>query len=1415
MISIKTAHTVFNKSKDRLFSKLDFDNLTPQQAAVFKRGIKVYGTFWGKMAACFGKAVRLVDANKHVWYVNKNSLRRFVKGIDHTGQLPNLDRLIKDLQDYENFLKAVQVDGLVLRDGPAKFKRDFKIAFAAIRQNPQAVEYIAPELLDSFEIQNCVLASNYSLSKDSPSFLKLNRPFVLRQFRQDSQRFNFISPQLLHDPEILKEALDQGYRLSNDSPLSLKQNRELALALVATDPAQFPFIGSELQVDPFVQQLMQHGKPFKLSPEAPDFLKTNRIFIERQLSIHPQRFDFVARELLLDRSLQAYATSKGYRLTEQSPEDLKRDLFFIKEQLGVKPTILELLAPEIIAQREIYQTAISHGYRLTSESSASVRSNKAFMLFQIGLNANNLNLAHPDLLNDPDIIKMARNYYLSEDSPEALKRNKPLFIDQIKRNVNVFNYAAPELLNDLELQELALENGYKLKANSSGILKKNKDFILLHLAYHTLFLPFVAPELANDPDFRRIIDARNGYFLTHDSPAILKRSMLVVKKLLAKNPQTVDFVAPELLEKIDVTQIARYRLSENSPGVVRRNMPLVLNQIALNADALNFVDPALLNDQNVLNCALQKGYVLSEVSPDLLKQNKNFVLLSLAIKKYGQIPPQWQNDPEINQLIRDKHLLSAGSPLALKRSKIFVLKQVEQNPQLLDFAAPELFDDKEIINAAVRKGYRLGNTAPDKLKADRSFLLTQLRRNPNAIDFASHLLLNDLEIIQTALEYGYRLNADSPPKLKENETLVVDQVTKDPVRFRFAAEKLKERSDIYHSAYPRQKKLKEAYDAYELVSLALTWAARSLPENPPEELKFDLAAYYILSQATLEHDCAGDSLKLSDRVIVYDQVLTLPEMEKLSKLTDEQLNENDRENLRRFKKVYLPGGKSIFLNLAPDALSSLNHFNNPLRLKKQLQGANLEDFTAEWVRASREGRLPVFNPPLYEINLEIKAIAKALKEQFDAVDPSLFFKPFLKIGFDLFVQKKIINEDNRYYYPLGKRMGTIAAWHLLTSAHRILQDNERKIVLWQGGLTLSILNNNYFTDAKMTTPFLAPQLTALSGKLASEQDIPLCTDEAFDFCKEFTLLKEHDKASLLALVEKRVLGLFENPSKDEKKSTEEFWQNNLFQKESFERLVKMAEKLEKVGALLYFRYMLKHYNEFLDEIEFDDAGKLKEVVLDERRSPLAHKEMVEKYFPEYKIDLPERFISPCFDRNREPVGNKTIDQLVEKLFYKEPNSEHAGSCCVAAVAQAIAGNYDRKTGQLLGSDLSLDQKWIAAVRKAASAYILDNPADFVDFVDTAKIESQSERIKAVKTFAKNVLSNGHYFSTAELKAISAIVGRPVFIIDRNMGPRVEPDGTIKMEKINHQLNADPIYLYRQHSHYDHLRPKRIGTTPIV
>lgn len=648
-----------------------------------------------------------------------------------------------------------------------------------------------------------------------------------------------------------------------------------------------------------------------------------------------------------------------------------------------------------------------------------------------------------------------------------------------------------------------------------------------------------------------------------------------------------------------------------------------------------------------------------------------------------------------------------------------------------------------------------------------------------------------------------------------------------------------------------------AKDMNEMFKCAMNWASmriRLIPKGKMlssqksvlDKIHHQLAAFYIIMHSKIDPGCIdGAYLSISKaglkEVAAYPHAISLEEIEKINAKKPAERTKIEEEKLKKIRIVHelgtnrhtQQGHTAQILVTHPDPLSSPLTPNDPVRAKELLQQlVKAQDnfytqFAQHLLSPILKQHVPIRNSAeSREFRSHIESMGKALQELYGNYNAATekAIASTLKSSFLKLANLKIFNEDN--LYMIHDISSVHAAWLLFSNA-----EFDRKKIKFSpdedNEFTLRISSSQSFLDltTSTNTPFSLCDGSPLTGFFNGEAGSIFTALTHSDLTNLLKQIKQLSPTQKLAIENKFILDaeatandspLTDNRLKEELSKKMKTTIND----KDFAVVKKVYNQLERVGLLIRDRFLGKYKEELEANIEFNSDGQIATVKNSQtsvplvRRSDEEHAQIIATYFPGKNIPLPERQIAPCFDPAVDNMRNLSGKKCIDALFHNPRSHGSAGNCCTGALAQAVFGQYDSITGQLLGEDVSRNSPLIRQIRQAIGNYMKSNPEDFLDVIDCSSSDMSIKREYVLRR-ANLIMQSTEWLTSVEIKAFSHIVGRPIHII-RSENIRINKSTNMirTTAEFNNHFDAEPIYLYLENeSHYDHLRPRRIGSIP--
>jgi hypothetical protein len=450
---------------------------------------------------------------------------------------------------------------------------------------------------------------------------------------------------------------------------------------------------------------------------------------------------------------------------------------------------------------------------------------------------------------------------------------------------------------------------------------------------------------------------------------------------------------------------------------IRNNRSLLLMAGKLDGSILMFASEELRRDKSLRNACLKYNYEYPPQGPEELRVDNLHVLEDYGFKtKYPQ---------------SGIHITSTKSletiPDDFKSNRSVVLDIVSQNGMLLQYAALELQNDKELVLAAVSNSQYL-NYAFKKWKDDYDVVCASIKYSGDTLQYASERLKDDLEIVKLAikhkkvnLKYGstrLRNNVEiysdildlqyCLEEIRRNKKLVLLAIRRNGMQLQYCSKELQNDEDVVFTAVSQHRQ-------------ALQFASEEIRNN------VDVVLRVIDFPSSLEPcspiEFASERLKNSSFIVLYTLRQHPHNLKILEQVSTELLSNRDFV----LKAVTFSG--DVYSHLSESLLNDreiiqAGKYYNSNKLKsyfekyssdKQLfieclaKDCRILAFASRELRNDKQVILAAVNSKLgrSRINLQQDYIDTNMKE-----DPEIYLKILKVYGDKAYKAKKLLTNKN-------------------------------------------------------------------------------------------------------------------------------------------------------------------------------------------------------------------------------------------------------------------------------------------------------------------------------------------------------------------------------------------------------------------
>ena len=299
----------------------------------------------------------------------------------------------------------------------------------------------------------------------------------------------------------------------------------------------------------------------------------------------------------------------------------------------------------------------------------------------------------------------------------------------------------------------------------------------------------------------KAFDARTPRFITENeecAKASIERDIDSYNFIGVPSANLKSIVSVKALTK-------RYILHGKSPFFLKENYAVALNSISLDVKSADYVewykicsfDKSKTKTKNLIDKVVEKGYVLHEGSPYLLKKDNAVALKSINLDVNSAdffVWPSSSNPDDvqnlINTIVEKGYVLHSESPFILSENYAVVLKSISLDVNSADYVDWQRFGNKEektnLINTIIQKGYILHKKSPFCLKDNYAVILNSISLDVNSADYVDWESLEENntkeemdELLALLIEKGYVLNENSPFYLAGNYEVAKNSINLD------------------------------------------------------------------------------------------------------------------------------------------------------------------------------------------------------------------------------------------------------------------------------------------------------------------------------------------------------------------------------------------------------------------------------------------------------------------------------------------------------------------------------------------------------------------------------------------------------------------------------------------------------------
>nr|CAG4714939.1 unnamed protein product [Naegleria fowleri] len=325
----------------------------------------------------------------------------------------------------------------------------------------------------------------------------------------------------------------------------------------------------------------------------------------------------------------------------------------------------------------------------------------------------------------------------------------------------------------LENRELKYENFFPVE------YMNDKEFVLNHIKKYGYGLKNASTQLQQDREFVLKVVQQKGDELQFASQNILNDKEMQLAAVKQFPDACVFFSSSEFKKD---NEFALKMVQQNGlillyvPNTLENYREIVLAAVKQNGEALNWAHGNLAMDKEIaLEAIKQNKKALRFVAEDLLLDYE-FMLtaLKLIFPEFSHLTTfDYSNKDIMMKLVQENGMLLEFASDELKNDRDIVLNAVNNNGNALEFASDGLKNDIEITFLAVKNAYFALYNVCSEFKSDKQVVLSAVHRHGSSLKFASDDLKNDKEVVMAAVrQNGYALSYASDDMKNDIEVVL-------------------------------------------------------------------------------------------------------------------------------------------------------------------------------------------------------------------------------------------------------------------------------------------------------------------------------------------------------------------------------------------------------------------------------------------------------------------------------------------------------------------------------------------------------------------------------------------------------------------------------------------------------------------
>ena len=411
--------------------------------------------------------------------------------------------------------------------------------------------------------------------------------------------------------------------------------------------------------------------------------------------------------------------------------------------------------------------------------------------------------------------------------PDEFKNNREIVLEAVRHSGGELKFASEQLRDDEEIVLAAIEKYGRALEYASPRLKEKRELIMQAVKSNGFALQFVGDKFKNDRELAFEAVKSKAYAIQYISNR-LKADKEIAEEAIRKDGLSAQFIDSTLQADKDIGLLA---VGDNKHAIYYLDESLMLDKDVLsvlydrNKYVLEFLKTGHSTHENefIDYCTEDNifyKYLLKETMDGNKKAEEYFLKVFSgfckksreygnheAMNKYDAVQEyvlkKVNNDANYDLLFKlleiDGYILEHLTDKQ-RNDSLFAKKAIKNTPLSIEFAGPDIQQNRDIILEAVKKDGRAIEYASDELKADKEVVLTAVSSVGSSIKYVSAELKIDIDVAIAAIRNNSNAIYCIDKKLFDNKQIAIEIVKQEPTYLENLKKEFQDDEDIVSTA---------------------------------------------------------------------------------------------------------------------------------------------------------------------------------------------------------------------------------------------------------------------------------------------------------------------------------------------------------------------------------------------------------------------------------------------------------------------------------------------------------------------------------------------------------------------------------------------------------------------------------------